>query len=696
MCLYTITLQLITMKKSIFTIILWGLMFSMVSAQENVPFDKEYFPNQRRELRKAIGNYNEGVDLLKDNQAAVALEKLKKAHSFNPDNADLNYMMGRAFNELHNEKKAIEHLKKAYKLGNMEQKNFFSFQLAKAYHYKHQFSKAIIYYKKYLHSLSPVEMREQKEDVRKKIEECNTGKRLIRDSLHVHIEQLSYAVNTKYDEYSPYVNADQSVMYFTSRRPNTTGGGFDEYSNGYYEDVYVSYREDGQWTAAANMGRPINTEYHDAAVGISPDGQKLYIYRWTNGGDIFKSELKGDEWSKPKAFGKPINSSSHEPTASFTHNEKGIYFVSDRNGGYGGSDIYYVEKDQRGKWRRIQNLGPTLNTPYDEDGVFMHPDGKTLYFSSKGHNTMGGYDIFKAVKGPGGWSEPENIGYPINTADDDVFFSITASGRYGYYASKQEGNHDIYRITFMGPKKPVINTTEDVLVAVDKSRNINFMSEPTEAKGPSMTLLKGKVMDEETQEPLQASIELVDNATGEELAKFNSNSKTGRYLVSLPAGKNYGIAVDANGYLFHSENFNIPRRAGYNEVTKDIYLKPLKVGKSIVLNNVFFDFDVGDRVKKESIPELNRVTRLIKANPDLKIEIAGHTDVIGSAEYNKKLSLQRAKTVVDYLVKNGVDPDRLVYKGYGFNKPVADNSTPEGRQKNRRTEFKIIGKYKGE
>lgn len=684
------------MMRFLFTILLSGVVSITLNGQENVPFDNEHFPEQKKELRKAIDNYKEGISYLEEGRVTSALKLFEKAYEFNSDNAELNFYMGKAYNALHKESKAIKYLSKAYDLGDQKQKDRFSYQLASAYQYNHQFDRAIIYYKKYKHSLLPRQMKDQREDIEKRINECNTGKKLIRDSLDVYVEKLSYSVNSKYDDYSPFVNADRSVLYFTSRRPSTTGGEFDEYSNGYYEDVYVCRREGGEWSPAANVGRPINTDLHDATVGVSPDGQKLYIYRWTNGGDIFKSKLEGDEWSKPKALDEPVNSSAHEPSASFTFNEKGVYFVSDRNRGYGGSDIYYIEKDRKGNWNRMQNLGPTINTTYDEDGVFMHPDGKTLYFSSKGHNTMGGYDIFKSVKSSNGWSEPENIGYPINTADDDVFFSITVSGRYGYYASKQEGSYNIYRVNFLGKEKPVANTTEDQLLVADRSQCTTQAEKSTERGKHHLTLLTGRVLDEGTNKPIEASIELVDNSSGEIIANFSSNSKTGRYLVSLPAGKNYGLAVDAEGYLFHSENFNLPEENSYNEVNKDISLPPLNVGKSIVLNNVFFEFDVGDKVKETSIPKLNRVTRLIKENPHLKIEIAGHTDTVGSAAYNKKLSLQRAKTVVDYLVSHGVNPDRLVYKGYGFTKPVADNSTEAGRQKNRRTEFKIIGRYKGD
>jgi len=350
-------------------------------------------------------------------------------------------------------------------------------------------------------------------------------------------------------------------------------------------------------------------------------------------------------------------------------------------------------------WTKKGNWGPPINlrdinTPYDEEAVFIHPDGKTLYFSSKGWNTMGGYDIFKTVYENGHWSKPENVGYPINTADDDVFFTIAASGIHAYMSSARPGGYgdqDLYMITFI-TEKPTISSSEDNLIAWKTEPVSETVAEKTVAVSlASLTLLKGRILDDATKQPVEATIILTDNEKGEELATFTSNSATGKYLVSLPSGKNYGIAVKAEGYLFYSENFNIPANAPYQEIEKDIYLKKIDIGASIVLRNIFFDFNKAT-LRPESKTELDGLIQLMKDNPTLKIEISGHTDNIGSAEYNKKLSEQRAKAVVDYLIAAGISSDRLTYVGYGFEKPIAPNTTEEGRQLNRRTEFKIISK----
>jgi outer membrane protein OmpA-like peptidoglycan-associated protein len=401
--------------------------------------------------------------------------------------------------------------------------------------------------------------------------------------------------------------------------------------------------------------------------------------------------LKGDKWVKPTPLPKEINTRYHESCASLGPDGRTLYFISDRTDGVGGRDIWVAYKNSKGKWSEVKNIRE-LNTPYDEEAVFIHPDGRTLYFSSQGHNSMGGYDIFKSTYKDGYWSKPENLGVPINTADDDLYFVLASSGQRAYFSSSRKGtigDQDIFMITFI-IDKPMNPSTEDNLIAYKTKPVQEIKIESAIAiETPSLTLLKGFIYDEETKKPLEAQIVLTDNEKNEELAVFTSNAQTGRYLVSLPSGKNYGIAVKKEGYLFHSENFVIPENAQYQEIQKDIYLKPIKVGQSIVLRNIFFDFDKAT-LRPESKTELENLIKLMNDNPNIKIEISGHTDNIGSAAYNQKLSESRAKAVVDYLIEHGIDKSRLSYMGYGFDKPIAPNDTEEGRQLNRRVEFKIV------
>jgi outer membrane protein OmpA-like peptidoglycan-associated protein len=485
---------------------------------------------------------------------------------------------------------------------------------------------------------------------------------------------------------------------FTARRPNSTGGKIDPQLNENFEDIYISYKQtDGSWSKSKNIGEPINSNDHDANSGISNDGQRFAIYLGkSNGGDLYESRLTGDIWSKPESMGKNINTKDfHESSACYSPDGNVLYFVSDKNGGLGDHDIYMSKLDEKGNWGEAVNLGSVINTPYSEEGVYMHPDGKTLYFSSQGHSSMGGFDIFKSVYNDKSkaWSKPENIGYPVNTTDDDVFFVISASGRRGYYtsmAADSRGLRDLYVVTFLGSEKQVVLNNEDNLLASVAAPIKEVVVAPiVEVKEAQLTILKGVITDALTTNFLEAEIEIVDNQANVVIATFKSNSATGKYLVSLPAGKNYGIAVKKDGYLFHSENFDIPSTSAFQTVEKDVALKGLKVGSKIVLKNIFFDLDKAS-LRPESTAELNRLIKLMADVPTLKIELSGHTDSQGADNYNQSLSEKRAKAVVDYLTNAGVAAGRLVSVGYGETQPISTNETKEGRQLNRRTEFKVL------
>ncbi|HEY6976363.1 MAG TPA: OmpA family protein, partial [Chitinophagaceae bacterium] len=463
-----------------------------------------------------------------------------------------------------------------------------------------------------------------------------------------------------------------------------------------FEDLYVSYKKNGAWSMAQDFGEPVNSEEHDATAGLSNDGSALFIYKndKNDGGDLYESRLKGTSWRRPEHLNGNINTRYHESTISESYDGKTIYFVSNRENGIGDRDIYFCTKDRKGNWITPTNAGAIINTKYAEEGVFLHPDGVTMYFSSQGHGTMGGYDIFKSTLVNGKWTEPVNLGWPINGPDDDVFFVVSANGRRGYYSSAREGgfgDKDIYVITFLGEEKPFILSNEDNLVAsVTAAVKSIQPAPPVEIKTPSLTILKGTITDAVTGEPLEASIDLTDNTKNELIATFKSNSATGKYLVSLPDGKNYGIAVTLEPYLFHSENFDIPEANGFQEVIKDVQLKKVVVGSKIILKNIFFDFDKST-LRPESVSELERLIKFLDDVPNVKIEIGGHTDNYGSDDYNLKLSQSRCESVVNYLVKHGIAKERLTAKGYGETVPIDTNETDEGRQMNRRTEFQIIG-----
>ena len=710
------------MKK--ITYILTLLLFASVVKAQDVPFDKNLFKDRKDEFKEARANLTEGYKLyeiipetyidINDPEYKVrasyyreALSLLFKANKFNPNNAQLNYRIGRCYlmSAIYKEE-CVPHFEKVLKL-NPNVAPDLQYQLGIGYHITMKFDKAIEAFTKYkttLVSKNPDEM----EDVNKRIEECKTAIKLVASPIRAFIDNFGRPVNTKYPEYGAIISADESVMMFTSRRNTSTGGLIDPGLNEYYEDIYITRKEGGKWTEPENMGRPVNSDEHDATVAVAPDAQSMIIYNDDKGdGNLYECKLTGSVWSKPKKMNKYINSKYHESSASYSSDGKTLYFGSNKPGGFGNHDMYVTTwNEEEQDWGEAKNLGPTVNTKYNEEAVLIHPDGKTLYFSSQGHKTMGGYDIFKStLQADGTWGEPENIGYPINTVDDDVFFVINASGRRGYYSSFKAdgmGEKDIYMITFLGPEKPFqLNSEDNLLASVAKPVSEKAIEKPVDALTKRITILKGVVRDYETLKPVGASIELIDVEENKTLATFESNETTGKYLVSLPSGKNYGLIVREEGYLFHSENFDIPETAAYQEVEKNIDLKKIKVGSSIVLKNIFYDYNKAS-LRDASKNELDRLTKLLNENPTIKIELSAHTDSRGSDKYNLELSQRRAQSCVDYLIKNGISADRLVSKGYGESQLIRsdeeiaklkfEDEKEAAHQENRRTEFKILSK----
>ncbi|MBN2682126.1 MAG: OmpA family protein [Bacteroidales bacterium] len=671
------------------------------SFSQNVEFDKDNFKNDKDGFKKAMGNLKQGdeyYEMQSRGAYILALDFYLEANRFNPNSAKLNYKIGRCYEGSMQKSKCLEYFKKAQSLGTGEID--IKYYIARGHHLNLEFDEAMENYKAYKNVLSPKELQEKRKNIDKKIQECKNGKILVQNPVRVFIDNLGGTVNSIYPDYSPLISADESMMIFTSRRADTYGGGSDPGDQQYFEDIYVTYNIDGIWQTPKNMGKPLNTSNNDATVGLSPDGQQLFIFNGKEGGgNILMCELKGEEWSKPDdgTLKKYINTDYHESSASFSFDGKTMYFVSNRpDMSFGNHDIYYTKWDEeKERWGEPVNIGSTINTEYEEEGVLMHPDGRTIYFSSQGHNSMGGYDIFKSeMDDNGNWGTPINLGYPINTPDDDVFFVINASGKRGYYSSAQDGgngSYDIYVITFLGPEKPLVQSNEDNLIAsIANPISETVIEESVEIKTTRLTILKGTITDGFTGTPIGASIEIVDNEKNQVISVSSSNSSTGKYLVSLPSGKNYGIAVKATDYLFHSENFNIPAATNYQEIVKDIQLNKMKIGSSVILKNVFFDYAKAT-LRPESYPELDRLYKLMADFPKAKIKVTGHTDSRGSVTTNTRLSNDRAQAVVQYLIDKGIDKGRLQFEGMAAQKPIVPNAkTEDQHQQNRRVEFEII------
>jgi len=653
------------MKKHLFLPFLFVALIS--SAQQNVKFEEKNFENDKQGYTHAVTYLDSGEVLYKMGPTRYneAIPYFLEAEKFNPNNDQLNYLIGLCMLSKHSPDKttALTYLQTAYKI-NPKVTPDIHYQLGRAYHVNMQWEDAKQEYNAYLKSAGVD--KDRVADTKKKIEECDNGEELTQNPIkNIVITDAGENVNTQYPEYGAEVTPDQSEIIFTSRRPNNTEKRDVAPVDGLYlENVYMSLNQGGTWGTATNMGPTVNTTGQDALAGISADAQTLYIYHGNDGGDIYESHLHGNNWSTPTLLNGKINT-HHEQSVSLAPDNKTLYFSSDRPGGYGGSDIYVSVADANGVWGDAKNLGPVVNTKYNEGQMSIQSDGLTMYFSSEGHNSMGGYDIFKTTKNDSGkWTTPVNVGYPINGPDDDIFYSISSDGKHAYFSSIRKGGYgdqDIYMVSYVYPKRI-----------------------------PRRTLVHGVITDSATHQPIAATVEVVDNKKDSIVANVVSDPSTGKYEVSLRDEVNYGVAVKANGYLFSSLNLDLSDTNNYHkDIVENFVLQPLKVNSSVVLNNIFFDFNKSV-LRDESKAELDRVVGMLKDSPTIKIKISGYCDSVGTVPYNEALSIARAKSVVTYLTKNGISVKRLTYKGYGKTHYAASNSTDEGRQKNRRVEFEIV------
>ncbi len=626
-----------------------------------------------------------------------AKEHYLKALEYNEEDAALNYQIAVCYLKTSERWKAYEYIEACYILDENIAPDVLYLK-ACALQYNHKFKKAINDLEEYQESLSPYQLKQKTASIEKRIKECESGIELMKHPVRCFIDNLGEGVNTFQKEYSPVFYLSDSVLYFTSRRENTTGGRKNPENNLYYEDIYRSRYMDGHWNNAEQYGYPLNTRKNDASVDISPEGREICVYRGKKkNGDLFNSQYRDGDW---KAFTKMkrINKRKYrESSVSLTRDSMTLYFVSDRPGGQGGQDIWVAHRTEDGsKWKKAENLSEVVNSPYDEETVEISNNGKVLYFSSRGHNTMGGYDVFRTFyNNDGTWTEPENIGYPINTPDNDIFFMLTPDEKYGYYSATRPegyGDVDIYQVVFLGKERPLSHSGEDDLIACIKAPvSESEIEKPVNIKIIQLSLVKGIVTDAFTGEPIEATVELTDNETGEIVNTVTSYAATGAYTVPLPPGKDYALTAGAPDYFFHSENFVIADTSIHEVIRKDIQLQPMGIGAKIVLNNVFFDTGKAT-LRPESMTELDRLVDIMNQYPRLKVEISGHTDSQGSESSNQKLSQRRSQSVVDYIVSQGVKTEMIVAKGYGESEPRADNTTKEGRQLNRRVEAKILDK----
>ncbi|HOU97712.1 MAG TPA: hypothetical protein PLP65_02595 [Bacteroidales bacterium] len=494
--------------------------------------------------------YAQAWIVFNDEDYRGALRIYRELYKNNSSHAMLNFRMGQCYSELRMMDSALIYLKNAVELDTTIKKEA-NLLLGQAYQFNSEIDKALEYYYKYKSKLSPKQA--ERDYVNTLIQQCLTAKELMANPVQVKVENLGPSINSTYTDASPSITADGKTLIYTSRRPDNVGGKFDFNAECYYDDIYISKWDDQKqdWAPSKNIGAPINTDFHDANMSISPDGNTIFIYKniegITQSGDIyFSTKSPTGEWSEPKPIlNKLINSSYFESSACITADGNTMFFVSEREKeGYGHGDIYMVKKEGN-NWGIPVNLGPSINTPYDEIGVYIHPDGKTLFFSSNGHKTMGGHDIFMSYFENGKWSEPINLGYPINTPREEIHFVLSTDKRTAYISTNREGSigdYDIFKVDMTNYFKTNKDIPTNVSLAIT---------------GSTLTIMKGKVSDANDSKPIKAVLtfkDVIDNKT-----YVTESNENGEYFITLPSDKRYEVSTKADGYKAFTLKFKVPR-----------------------------------------------------------------------------------------------------------------------------------------
>lgn len=617
-----------------------------------------------------------------------------QAAELDPSSVKANYMAGKVYLETTNKDQATDYFLKVYEL-DPDYRFDILYLIGQGYQLGLDFEKAIEYYQLY-RTKAENESEYVGADriaidmVDRRIYECNNGVQFTSYPEGYSIVNIGPRVNSEWHDFAPVVNGDESMLIFTTRRKNGNLNQDVHTDNFPFEDIFISTRNDSTWGNAGNIGAVVNTPFHDSNIALSADGRQLYLYKDIEDGtsDIYVSELKADSvWSTPRSLGVNVNSEFSEKSLSISTAGDIVFFSSDRPGGQGELDIYYSIKDKQGKWGPAVNLGSSINTEYDEDSPFIDYDGKTLYFSSRGGMGMGGYDIFKAEydSASGNWTDIVNLGYPINTPDDDIYFVGTQGGKRGYYASVREnglGYTDIY----------VVSVPFNAINTKERLGPKNYLRESVDDEsGLKPVNLAINVNDYDDETPLDATVQLrriSDNVI------FNVvQSSIGKYNIQVthPEEADYMLSMENDGYLFKNVTITLPPATQEPQlITRTFELNKLREGLTSILRNIYFDFDKFT-LKQESYTELNKLERILIENPNMRVEIAGHTDFIGSDEYNQQLSVKRANSVVNFLINKGMAPTRLEAKGFGKTRPLASNDDEvDGRALNRRVEFTIL------
>jgi outer membrane protein OmpA-like peptidoglycan-associated protein/tetratricopeptide (TPR) repeat protein len=649
------------MKKFIFITIAFIIILSCKAQMA----PGEYTSNNK----KAIALFESALKYYNVRNDEKAQDELKKAIEKDPTFIEPHFLLAQIYTEANKKNDAISEYTAALQINPTFDKKAY-FLLANIEVSMGKYMEAKMDYETFLKNknLNP----DSRELAEHQFNNCIFAIDALKNPVPFEPKNMGEAVNSNLDEYFPAITADDQTFLFTRNNRTST--------NPLQEDFLVSKKVNGVWSPSTLLGNGINTPGNEGAPSISADGQILFFIacaemdnsygpdrRGYGSCDIFYSEKVGNSWSLPYNLGPNVNTKYWETQPSFSSDGKTLYFVSSRPGGLGGSDIWYSTLREDNSWGVPVNIGKNINTAGKEESVFIHPDGNTLYFSSDGHMGMGKLDIYVVRKMENGeWGTPINLGYPINTFNDENSLLVNGAGNLAYFASSRAGGFgglDLYQFELYDAIRP-----------------------------EKITYVKGKVYDAKTKQPLGAHFQLIDLETAKQIIISDANTGNGEFLVTLPVNKNYALNVSKSGYLFYSANFSLKELSDKTKTfVMDVPLEPIDTGNVVELKNVFFETAKFD-LKPESKVELNKLVSFLTVNKTLRIQLSGHTDNVGDKKMNQLLSQNRAKSVYEYLIANGIDAKRLTFVGYGDTKPKVKNDSDENRAINRRTEFKVIGK----
>ena len=631
--------------------------------------------------------------LIQENYLYLASKLSEKLFSLNPQSSNYNYRFGyTTLNSESNFERAIQFflvaVKDTKKNYDMYSSNETSapidafFHLASCYHLNQEIDNAIKYYHQFIDNSSS--KSEKVEIAQLRLIQCDVAKREIANPKSAIVRNIGNVVNDITPEYAPVISLDGYSLYFTTRRQwidGSTDDLRDPTLNQYPEDIYVSYADvDGEWTSPEKL-EFCDSDLNEATIGVSSDERRIYVYQdMTGDGDIYYSDLEGNKFEDlGKLDYNDVNTKYWETHCTMTPDGQNMYFVSNRPGGFGGRDIYRIVKLPNGEWSKAMNMGPTINTPFDEDSPFIAVNNKTLYYSSNGDKSMGGFDVFVSfVDEENVWSTPANMGYPINSTGDDIFYTTTVDGLKGYLSSFRKGGHG---------EKDIYEILNDYL-----------------GNSPISSIV-GTFIPAEGQ-PLPENISAIincNNCNSESQKIINPRIKNGSYFASLLRCKDYVIEFYSEGKLLHSETFNTLCSGENEELRKDyifppVYVPGVDIAEVIKINPIYFDLDKSN-IRPDAALELDKIVLVMNEHPELVVALGSHTDCRASKKYNMSLSDRRAKASAEYIKAKITNPERIYGRGYGESRLINDcgcegnvksDCSEEEHQENRRTEFIIV------